>query len=309
MPRYILPLESAAPDQQFDLEDTPSHTPEDSHTAETQDLSRLAIAHEPHVGEVALPNTVSIVGSDGFELTVTEKLHAAMLSHGSMPQLRTWFAEEAKRILANPLGDTNIDTGNETKLRLVHAVQGPLAGLLPDRDLALKSTGLDTDHKKQLQGAKSVALTEQFRVMHSLGEKQRSVAPAGLGGLIMINEVHGVLAYRDPVTGKPQEWMLMDHIKDAQPVEQFWAMDASNPIAALAFQRGKYPLLARYTDSNAPATSYNQSIPFKQTGSRIAEELNYAMNGIADLNGHNLLEQQTPDGPKYTVIDINGYLA
>jgi|GEM_PF-3345485 len=282
------------------------HIPEDLKAAEGEDFGRLAIADEPFKGRIALANTVSMVGRDGFELTVTEKVHAAMLRRGSAPQLRKWFTEETQRILDGPLGSTNIDTERETNLRLVHAVQGPLAELLPERELALKGTGLDMSRQTQLPGLRRVALTEQFRAMHSLGEKQRAVAPEGLGGLIMINEVHGVVAYHDPALGQIREWMLMDRVTDAQPVDEALVFDGSGPTPRLAFKRSQYPMLANYADAGE-TESYDENISFMRVGRQVAEDLGYAVDVIADLNGHNIFEQQTPDGPQYTIIDINGH--
>jgi hypothetical protein len=313
MPRYIpeLPLETHPLNEAADPYGwivVPSNQI-DQQREDAEKYGCQAIGYEPYIGNMPVEGTVSIVGPNRFELTTTEKMHETIAPH--FHDVREAFVAETQRILADPFGKTNIDTNKDTDagqwFRLVHAVEGPLADAMPDRPLALKSTGLDMDKQRYFGGAQRANLADQFRVMHSVGERQRSSAPEGIGQLVTVNEVHGVLRYTNPDTGKLQEWMLMDHVTNAKPVEEL-RLALTNGTTVPGFDRDEYPQLASYVEGQSGfGNRLGYPIRFAELGEKLSHEIGHFTDHFTDLRGDNLLEQRTTDGQlHYTVIDING---
>jgi len=201
----------------------------------------------PRSGE-PIEGTVSVVGPDRFELTVTDELQKAVQTRG-FKNVRHDFEELIARIHVDPHGDTNIDEFREEEAgqiaRLVHEVTGPLADLVPGKRLAIKSTGLDmhsTREYLEMGGPSRNLLTEQFRETLALWRNQQRYAPEGIDGFIFVNEVYGIVSYTDEKAER-QEWMLMEYIPNAKSVETL-ELAASSGGIQFGFDVKKYPQLA-----------------------------------------------------------------
>lgn len=256
-----------------------------------------------------IEGTVSIIGPENFELTVTDELQRLMLARG-FKSVRRDFEELIVRIHADPHGDTNIDEFRDEDAgqmaRLVHEVTGPLADLVPGKKLAIKSTGLnmrDTRRYLELGGPNRSLLTEQFRETLALWRKQQKYAPEGVGGIIFVNEVYGIVSYTDD-KGERQEWMLMEYIVDAKSVGNKQLVSSRGGIA-MGFSAERYPELAQLAGYDSRLD--NQYMMFSSLRLAIEKALN-ERSAIKDLNGNNILEQRDETGKvKYTIIDVASF--
>lgn len=256
-----------------------------------------------------IEGTVSIVGPENFELTVTDELQKLMQARG-FKNVRRDFEQLVVSIHADPHGVTNIDEFKDEDAgqmaRLVHEVTGPLANLIPGKRLAIKSTGLnmrDTRRYLELGGPSRSLLTDQFRETLALWRKQQLYAPDGVGGVIFVNEVYGIVSYTDN-KGQRQEWMLMEYISGAESVENKQIVSSRGGIA-MGFDVEKYPELAQLAGFDPRLD--NQFMMFSSLRI-VVEHALHERSAIKDLNGNNILEQRDQSGkPRYTLIDIASF--
>jgi hypothetical protein len=259
----------------------------------------------------SIPETFSVVG-ENFEMTMDDSLRQAITERG-FGRTRKEFLELISTILADPHGETSIDTFKDTDAgrmaRLVHEVEGPLSDILPGKKLAIKGTGLDMEGTRsylELNGSHRSQLTQQFRDTLLLSRAQKQVAPNGIGDLVSINEVYGVIRWQDPDTKKIQEWMLMEYVEGAEPVTNI-SIALSRGGTVPGFRREHDPELAALADGPYPSVYSHKLVRFSELGDHLAEKLGlitYGKHELSDLNGNNVLRQETADGPRYTIIDI-----
>lgn len=98
----------------------------------------------------------------------------------------------------------------------------------------------------------------------------------------------------------------MEYVENGQAVRNM-SIALSRGGIAPGFRRNEYPDLAAIADGPLPSAWGHDNIRFSELGDRIASELElntYGKHELSDLNGNNLLRQETPEGPKYTIIDI-----
>ncbi len=321
MPRELHP-DPKPPVSDSDIEITdgywaiPNGPETHSTRANTDDMGSLAVDDTFRKGSSPIPveGTTSYVGPNNFELTTTDELRAAIKEHG-FGATRREFGDLVRDILSDPFGENNIDAFVESDagqwVRLVHKVTGPLEELVQGRKLAIKGTGLDMESgRKFLGGARRVRLHEQFRTTLRAQRAQEQQAPEGVDGLIYVNKAFGMISYRDE-GGKLQEWMLMDYVEDAEPVEEqrvVMSIGGTKP----GFFASDYPELAELVNPHAAARARDgvmgdELILFEDLADHISRRLGLRHGELDDLGGHNLLKQDTPDGPKYTIIDVQSH--
>lgn len=264
------------------------------------------------VGSLALENldcdrrlierTTSYVGPNGFELTTTDTLREGIKHHG-FGKTRRQFADLIEAIYLDPFGSTSIDAFGHTisgqTARLVHKVTGPLQDLVPGVELAIKGTGLSVE-ENNIFGIYRSKLRDQFRGTLKAQRAQDSRAPDGIGGCLFINKVFGVLTYR--AGDSLQEWMIMENVVGGRPVDDLRPTITSGR----AFDTIDYPELARiagYPESMLASRRWDV-VYFDKLRDSLTKTLQVSPTLFNDLNGNNLLEQSTPHGPRYTVIDL-----
>lgn len=260
----------------------------------------------------------------GFELTVTDTFLGSLRQHGGMRGLRQAFKDLSKGVLNDPFGDHSIDHFSDTDAgrwaRVVHRIpdSNPLASLVPGKKLAIKTTGMDMKSARQLlewRAGRRSKLTKQFRDTRELIEAMKCEFPEGLfDGLIDVADVYAVL--REPKKDgdyEAREWMLMEYIPDAQPVENkrlVLSRGGSEP----GFETAKYPELLQALNMSAPYIRTFGSCGFrslvKAATGRQGENLEQTWRlttikeCLSDLRGDNILQTTNPDGKHYTLIDI-----
>lgn len=276
-----------------------------------------------------IEGTYSVEANDGsFELTMTDEFRVAMKSavdsEGnalSFHDIRALVMEEIGRIEADTHGKTNIDHFRDTdagrKARLVHAVEGHLADIVPGKKLAVKRTGLDQEYADQYLGARRARLPEQFRNtlrLQRLFAENFPETDGLINGTVGVNEVYGVLKYQDPETEKPVEWMLMERVENAIPVENVGVTMASlgAPETQPGFSRQDHPELAKIVDGQGNFTRLRDVILFRELSGAIMNTLGTWSSSnrrlLEDLNGNNILVSETLDGERrYTIIDIQSH--
>lgn len=266
---------------------------------------RLAVT-EGRRGLETVPDTVSIVGPNDFELTVTGELYSSM--HGEFGEVRRQFQALTDQIMADPFGETCIDAFRDTDAgrwaRVVHRITGPLTDLVPGKQLAIKGTGLDMQAARwqlETNGVHRSSLTDQFYTTLDATRRQQRNAPNGVGGLLFVNDVYGVVRWRRP-DGAMQEWMLMENVVDGQPVENKWLLYSNGRGGEPSFSRDEHPELAEL------AMDEMGKPRFKWLARRLDAALGYEEGGpFGDLNGNNVLRQETAVGVRYVVIDVGSH--
>lgn len=273
-------------------------------------VGSLAIENYGYGITLPIEGTTSYEGPQGFELTTTDELREAIKNRG-FGRVRREFGELVDKVMNDPFGDTNIDAFKDTDagqwVRLVHEVTGPLADLIPGRRLAIKGTGLHMEKGAYL-GPSRVRLHDQFRTTLRAQRVQAERFPDGVNGNVFINEVFGLITYRN-ARGTLQEWMIMDLVEDAQPVEQH-SLAMSSGGLSLGFESSKYPELAEITSSflySGYDKASSSPVMFEYLGQAISEQLGLLRGELDDLNGNNILVQQTETGRKYTLIDLQSH--
>lgn len=217
--------------------------------------------------------------------------------------------------MRDPFGDTNIDTHKDTDAgkwaRLVHRVEGPIAELVPDKKLAIKGTGLNMNLARtylERGGRRRSNLTDQFRNTLELSRKQQEYAPQGIGGLVMVNEVYGMLRYADS-NGQQREWMLMEQVEGTpvQNVELVQATIGRRGGIEFAFSASEHPELAQLAGGILQSQSeYTTFGSLRRALNRELEMPDFGFDSFSDLHGNNLLQHESPDGGvRYTAIDID----
>ena len=273
----------------------------------------------PSIGSLALEytrfgmnpvrETTSYIGPNDFELTTTDVLRDSIKAHG-FGATRKEFGVLVEGVFDDPFGVTCIDSFSDTdagqSVRLVHEITGPLANLVPGKRLAIKGTGLDMERGKYL-GARRTGLREQFRNTLRAQRAQACLAPEGINSTVFVNEVYGVVSYRSN-DGTLQEWMIMEYIEDGVPLDQFQLVVFGGGTTP-GFDRQQYPLLTELIDSTHPwqNTMGRDSERFEDLAKIISEQLDLKAGELDDLNGNNILEQQTDYGPRYTIIDLQSH--
>lgn len=252
--------------------------------------------------------------SNGDELTMTRELGAAVEAIG-LERLEHDLISLFARIAEDPFGPTNIDEFKDTDAgqmaRLVHRVIGPLASIVPGKELAVKTTGLDMERTRkylELAGPQRSLLKDQFRATYSLRQKQDTQAPEGVGGIVDVLKVYGLVSRKDS-DGKLQEWMLMDYIPHAQAVENIPKVLSRGGIA-MTFSAIEHPDLALLAE---PSRKFEQlhhhdTVAFRHLSDELSGALGDYSGSFSDLNGNNLLQSTDSKGvSRYTVIDIESH--
>jgi hypothetical protein len=271
----------------------------------------MAVENFGYGNPLPIEGTTSFEGPDDFELTATDALREGIKAHG-FGRTRREFTELIDKIMADPFGETNIDAFKDTDagqwVRLVHEVTGPLSDLIPGKKIAIKGTGLDMQRGMHL-GPSRDKLSDQFRNTLRAQRAQSKLAPEGVEGSLFINEVFGIVSYRNK-DGKLQEWMLMEYIEEGVPLEQYRLAMTSGGVQ-LGFLPDQYPELAGIAAGRRGHETYRSTsmspILFKDLGKRLMGELGLYQHELDDLNGNNVLLQQTEQGPRYTVIDLQSH--
>lgn len=321
--------------------DTPGRQPHESKRADLAanlplgiplDIGRLATYHVQKPPSELLrwgangidgTHSVEMMGL-GFEMTMTEQVRAQIGDHGGFHKVRRDFEELIDRIMSDPHGETSIDGFKHEDggkfARLVHEVTGPLEGLMgEDAPLAIKGTGLDVDKASMAGAVNRSKLCDQFRhtlFLERLFEEKGKDGKIS-DGLIAVNNVFGVVKYRDTQTKQTKEWMLMEHIKDARPMENIGtsmstlSLDASGQPSGveLGFNGNKHRELAKLVEPNK---SWHGPIEYQALAEKIYEKLGIGLHYkadpeglLGDLNGNNILVNTDEVGRKhYTLIDI-----
>jgi hypothetical protein len=271
-----------------------------------------AVARE-RWGATPIEGTFSIEGPNDFELTLVDELRDAVRERG-MGNVRRDFLALERQIMDDPLGEASLDHFKDTDAgrtaRVVHPVTGALADLIPGKRLALKGTGL-----APLEAPGRVRRTDlstQFRVTLEAQRRQQARFPDGIGGCVTINEVYGILRYRQP-DGRLQEWMLMEQV-DGNPVPNagiaLARLSSSGPSMTFGFRAEQEPGLAEILYQGPLGRHYARDTErFDELGKTIGEQLGYPSfeNPFADLNGNNILRRDTEQGPQYTIIDVQSH--
>lgn len=279
--------------------------------------------------ETGIEGTFSIELPNDFELTMTDAVRQRIKEYG-WQQARKDFEALTAQLLSDTHGETNIDHFKDTDAgrlaRHVHRVEGPLAGLMGDTPLALKATGVDEDMAIRTRLGRHTGLREQFRstlfVRRAFEKKaQEEGRTDGMiaGGAIGIADIYGVLSHRD-ADGKIQEWMLMERIDHATPMENRRIALATfgGPNMALGFERGEYPELAAFYDEHDAPYGYPYGIvPDSDSLIKYSDVAKYLYEKLGirewsevfdDLNGNNILVREDPDGSKkYFLIDVQSH--
>lgn len=264
-------------------------------------------------GESPIDGTFSIVGPDGFELTLVDSLHDQIRARG-MPGVRRDFLALEQRVMADPLGEDSLDHFKDTDAgqtaRVVHPVTGSLADLIPGKRLALKGTGLEPERAPGI--VRRSDLATQFRVTLDAQRRQQQKFPEGIGDCVKINEVYGILRYRRP-DGRMQEWMLMERV-EGDPVPNVGIalarLSRNGPGMAFGFRADGDPALAEILYQGPLGRHYARDVErFSELGEAIGEQLGYSRfdNPFQDLNGNNVLRHDTEHGPQYTIIDVQSH--
>lgn len=314
--------------------DLPSISPRQSQGR----IGRRALLREGNLASWAGPDfnrhtgiegTFSIELPNDFELTMTDAVRQRIKEYG-WRQARKDFEDLTAQLLSDTHGETNIDHFKDTDAgrfaRHVHRVEGPLAGLMGDTPLALKSTGVDVAMAEDMGLGRRTGLREQFRstlfarrAFEKKAEEEGRSDGMIAGGTIGIVDIYGVLSHRD-TDGKLQEWMLMERIDDAEPMENRRIALATfgGPQVALGFTRGEHPELAAFYDKHdapwghpygiAPDSDY--PIEYSDIAKYLYKELDIKEYSkvFDDLNGNNILVREEPDGSKkYFLIDVQSH--
>ena len=279
--------------------------------------------------ETGIEGTFSIELPNDFELTMTDAVRQRIKEYG-WQQARKDFEALTAQLLSDTHGETNIDHFKDTDAgrfaRHVHRVEGPLAGLMGDTPLALKATGVDEDMAMRMRLGRRTGLREQFRstlfVRRAFEKKAEEEGRSDgmiAGGTIGIADIYGVLSHRD-ADGKIQEWMLMERIDDAEPMENRQIALATfsryQPQIALGFEREEHPNLASFYDKHYAPYGYNsyrrerELIEYSDVAKYLYDELGIVKFSkvLDDLNGNNVLVRQEPNGSKkYFLIDVQSH--
>lgn len=295
MPRYLRPF--AAPENSG----TTTRDPDTS-----AKVGRLAIESPSNIS-LPIEGTVSIVGPDGFELSLVDELQSEILKLG-FKNVRQQFSRLIEDILADPFGTNSIDISKDADqgqwARLVHKVEGPLANLIPGKKLAIKGTGLEPRMARTFLegGVKRAKLADQFRTTLRLSRDQKQKAPDGIGGSVFINEVYGLVSYTKP-DGDLQEWLLMEHVDGGVPLETELVLHPLGRRYFEVFDPVQYPELYRLImgDFMPPQGIVT---PMGDLALSLSQHLGYASSQFGDFNNHGILKRTTPGGDKYTIIDV-----
>lgn len=268
-------------------------------------------ARADFIGNTQIPDTVSIINSEGFELTVTTDVHERIKAAG-FSTIRTAFELEEARILADPHGEDSIDAFKDTDAgkmaRLVHRVVDPtLQALVPDTPLALKGTGLDmhgTREYLELGGPQRTSLHQQFRTTLEAARLQQEQFPNGIADSIRIVPVFGYLGYGRG--DDRQEWMLMERVVNGNMIEtseRQMVLSRGGVRPEQTFDATQYPALATAVNHEGAGT-----VDVSELAEAIASSLGYwGMNSpFRDLNSNNILETTTNDTSTYNLIDVGG---
>jgi hypothetical protein len=246
------------------------------------------------------------VPEQDFSLTLTQEAHQIVRSAG---WLTTRKAIEAALTdaLTNPHGELSIDQYKDTDAgrtaRTVHRLPAAIEERL-GLPVAVKGTGLDVVRSIQMGLGSRANLTDQFHFMHRLYAAQQKYHPGGIGGVLSVNRPLGLIKHSSNRPGQhTQEWLLMDRVVDAQPVEEMGICMTSGDIE-LAFDAHKYPDLAAIADPYG--IFRDDDILFEDLATKVGEQLAPDIFSweLGDVVGHNILAQQRPDGRNtYILID------
>jgi hypothetical protein len=277
----------------------------------------------PYTG---IEGTFSIELPNDFELTMTDAVRQRIKEYG-WRQARKDFEDLTAQLLSDTHGETNIDHFKDTDAgrhaRHVHRVEGPLAGLMGGTPLALKSTGTNESMAIDMGLGGRTGLREQFRstlfarrAFEKKAQQEGRTDGMIAGGAIGIADIYGVLSHRD-ADGKLQEWMLMERIDDADPMENSRIALATfgGPKVALGFERQAYPEMAAFYDKydapyGHPYGMVQDLIDYREVAEYLYKELDIKEYSkiFDDLNGNNILVHEEPDGlKKYFLIDIQSH--
>jgi hypothetical protein len=273
---------------------------------------------EAHLGKHALDlsqadgaSSDKIIELDGdhFFGEATGQLTALIESRGDV--FESQLTELTERILSDPFGPTCIDAFKDTDAgqwaRVVHEVTGDLADLIPGKQLAIKGSGMDM-HKARTYleagGTRRSTLIAQFEVTADLSKRERQAMSEGFTSPLHINEIYGAFVAKSREPGPPRQWMLMELVEDAKHVDNV-RVALSRGGTAPGFDVAKYPELAAFAAAPLPAKS-DGLVLFQDIAQKLNQQLGIPdrRSPLGDLNGNNILEQQTPDGPRYFIIDL-----
>lgn len=277
-----------------------------------------AVSLEAHIGKRVLdlsqidsPNTNEIVELEGdhFFGQATGQLAEIIEARGDA--FESQLTQLTERILSDPFGSTCIDAFKDTDAgqwaRVVHEVTGDLADLIPGKRLAIKGSGMDM-HKARTYleagGTRRKPLTAQFEATVELNQRERQAISEGFTSPFHINEVFGAFVSRSLEPGFSRQWMLVELVEDAKHVNNK-RVALSRGGTAPGFDASEYPELAAYAAAPLSAKS-DGLVLFQDIAEKLNQELGIAdrRSPLGDLNGNNILEQQTSGGPRYTIIDI-----
>ncbi len=249
---------------------------------------------------------------------MVDELRAAIQKRG-FARTRKEFERLEDELDAEPFGATNIDEFKDTDAglwaRVVHAVTGPLADLIPGKQLVLKGTGRDmqaTREYLEIGGPSRTRLVDQFRATLEAARRQQKEFPDGIGGCVFIGDVYGVLRYKDD-KGEIKEWMLMERARGPSiPNVQIALARLSRnaPSKAPGFEVERDPALAELLYQGPLGRHYARPTErFSELAEVIGDRLGYSSfdTPFADLNGHNILREDTDNGPRYTIIDVKSH--
>lgn len=264
-----------------------------------------------------VPETFSVIDSEtGFELTMTDELFAAVRQKGGLAALRPAFEALRESTLASPFDEASLDrqkiSANGQTARIIKAIpeDNPLATLIPNVKLAIKTAGLDTAKAAQLAEAQGVRMrspaTEQFRTALAFERLQEAEAPNGFFDLIRPVRVYGVLREPKPADNSPaREWLLMERIDANRHVANRDIVRGGKLTSG--FSPAEYPELGALVVDNP--SHHREPVPFDELVEAIAMNYPAATHFLGDFGSENVLEVLQPRDEngvvrkQYVIID------
>lgn len=272
----------------------------------TEVYPRLTPESPPH--PIPLDHTVALAGDfvsilwkDGLEATVTPSFYQDLDTY-NLRGVGVDFRSLTESIVTGKSPQTNIDRNaypDEAEDRIIHRISGSLGSLVSGTQLALKA---QPPNQNSLTPDKSTPI-KQFAITFEARRRQDRRAPAGINGCVFVNNVYGV--FNQPAVGSnPREWLIMEEVVGGESIQNIEAEDGST-AHNLRFSSKEHPALAAIIAGSGRTLQTNFP-QFADLGRAVARQLGYPRfnNAFDDFHGGNILVQDLPDGPRYTLIDI-----